>query len=131
MGYVLLFFLGVMAVEFAATTLTTVDLLEWPRSWFKSKFPKLGKLATCRLCQCFWMSLAFGLAFPSKPFLELLPDWYCTPMKDVLIWLACAGLATMWAEARERYLNRAPDSKFVRAIVRMEKEPTGPSEPAP
>ena len=131
MGYVLFYLLGILAVEDAARILTTVDLLERPRNWFQSKFPKIGKLATCRLCQSFWMSLAFGLAYPVGPFLLVFPEALALPAKVLLIWLSSHGLATLWAEGVDRYLNRAPDSKFVRAIVRMEKEPTESSESSP
>jgi hypothetical protein len=131
MGYVLLFILGVLAVEDVATILLTVDLLDGPRTWARAKFPKIGKIVTCRLCQSFWLSLAFGLVFPVEPFRELIPNGPADILKVLLVWLPCHGLSMMWAEARERYMNRAPDSKFVRAIVRVEKDPTGPSDADP
>lgn len=122
MSYVLVYILGVLAVENLATLLSTVDLLDRPRKWLNNKSPVAGKLASCRLCQSFWLSLAFSLAYPMGPFVDFFGERYGAIAGTLLVWLSAHGLAVMWAEFRDRYLNRAPDTKFVRAVVKMEHE---------
>jgi len=120
MIYVLIYLLGVVSIENLARKMTTVDLLERPRNWFKAAFPRLGKLATCRLCQGFWMSMMFGIIYPVGPFMELFNGWAAWAVKVPLIWLSVNGFVDILAEAVDRYLNRAPSSNFLRAIVKME-----------
>jgi hypothetical protein len=64
MGEITLILLVAIAIENITDILTTVDLLEKKREWFRNKFPKIGKLATCNYCQTWWLSGIVALFIP-------------------------------------------------------------------
>lgn len=82
--FVLLFLLVAMAISNFSDILATVDLLDRPRDWFVSRLPRLGKLATCKYCQSWWMSAA------SSPFLVM---WAWPSGLQVPLW---ASIPVCW-----------------------------------
>jgi hypothetical protein len=84
-----------MAIENLTDILTTVDLLEKQREWFRNKFPKISKLATCSYCQTWWLSGIAALVLP----LTIISDLFntCTIIgfliKWIVLWLVLARTA--------------------------------------
>lgn len=100
------FILIIIAIENIADILTSVDLLDGARTWYKKAFPKLERLATCKYCQMFWLCLLFFCVW--------------TPPTSLIMALAGHRLATLFSEFCERYLNRAPTHLFVQTTAAAE-----------
>jgi len=97
---IILIALVALAIENATDILTTVDLLEKQRKWFRNRFPRIGKLATCSYCQTFWLSGIAGFFLPMT-LLSCLFD--CTMvgflLKWAVLWLAIARTANLFGIA--------------------------------
>ena len=102
------FVIAIIAIENIADILTGVDLLETWRQRFETLLPKLGRLARCKYCQMFWLSLIFFCL--------------CTPPACVLLALAAHRISTLLSEFCDRYLNRAPTHLFVQTTNALESE---------
>jgi hypothetical protein len=72
-AFAMLFVLFSMAISNLSDILTTVDLLVKPRDWFALTFPRLGKIATCKYCQSWWMSGAASVGLVSWAWPSVLP----------------------------------------------------------
>lgn len=95
----------IFAIDNLSDMITYLDLFEKPRTWFQNKFPRLGKLATCRLCQTMWLSGFMSIWF----FMEQIP----LSIQFIVFWLALHRIILFVEEFGERYFNRAPSSLFV------------------
>ena len=104
----------IFAIDNLSDMITYLDLFNKPRTWFQNKFPKLGKLATCRLCQTFWLSGFMSIWF----FMEQIP----LPIQFIVFWLALHRIILFVEEFGERYFNRAPSSLFV--TIKKEEDST-------
>lgn len=103
------FVLVIIAVENIADILTTVELLERPRAWYKKTFPKVERLATCKKCQMLWLSLLFFC--------------FWMPPLSLVTALAAHRLGTLFSEFCDRYLNRAPSHLFVQTMAAAADDP--------
>ena len=103
------YLLLILAIENLSDILVKVDLLQGCRDWFKKNFPKIGKLAECKYCQMFWMSLfCFCVAMPPS----------C-----LILALSAHRLATLVSEFYDRYMNQAPLNVYVQqATVSQEAD---------
>jgi len=96
----LLIALFALAIENLTDILTTVDLLEKQREWFRNKFPRIAKLATCAYCQTWWLSGIAGLFLPLTlvsclfdcAILGFLAKW-------IVLWLVISRTANLFGIA--------------------------------
>jgi len=119
-----LYFLSIVAIENVTSIFTTVDLLDWLRNYLSKRTgwfgKKLYKLAICQFCQSFWLCMLFGFWFPVNPFLITGTYDYAFLAKWGLIWFSSHGLVLLLAEAKYRYLNRAPFSVTFSGRIKKE-----------
>jgi hypothetical protein len=96
----LLIALIALAIENLTDILTTVDLLEKQREWFRNKFPKVAKLATCNYCQTWWLSGIAGLFLPLT-LVSCLFDCEILGflIKWIVLWLVIARTANFFGVA--------------------------------
>jgi hypothetical protein len=103
----------IFAIDNLSDMITYLDLFDKPRTWFQNKFPKLGKLVTCRLCQSMWLSGFMSIWF----FTEQIP----LTIQFIVFWLALHRIILFVEEFGERYFNQVPSSLFV--TIKKEEEP--------
>lgn len=107
-------FLVAVAIERYCEILTSVDFLEPIRARWERWLPWVGKLATCKYCQCFWMSAAAAYFLPF-PLIELLfTTAACAFWTKFAVMLPAYWMMSLViGEFMERYMNRAPMSVFL------------------
>jgi len=91
-------FLLVIAIENLADIFTNVEWLESARVWFETNAGPFWKLARCKYCQMFWLSLICATV--------AVPAW-------IIMTLAIHRLAFIFSEFSDRYINGAPLHLFV------------------
>ena len=102
-------------VEQAADILSTVDLLDGFRAWFEKKFPGAAKLATCKYCQCFWLSAVAGFFLPLPLVSGLFGNVvFGFAAKWFFLWFAISRLAN-FADTAFAVISSAED--FLRIYV--------------
>lgn len=114
MEYFFLFLMTTLAIERLTEITTTVDSLECLRAFWEKMFPKVQLLATCKFCQTFWLSGIIGIITPFSLIQGLAFNLFIGfILKSFILWLSLWGMALIWSEFMDRYLNRAPINLFV------------------
>jgi hypothetical protein len=128
--FLFLFAILALAVANLSNLLTTVDLLECPRKWFERNFPRLAKLATCQLCQSFWMSGAssvFLSLWAWEGFSGWVPIWARIPV----VWLAIHLAARMIHLVVDGVPIRTPVGLYAMVSIQKDDPPRDAPGSAP
>jgi hypothetical protein len=115
-----------LATDQLTGILTSVDILEGARAWFRRTFPSVGKLSWCGYCQSFWLSGLAGMVLPMDAVAILFPfAWMGFLFKWIFLWMVIFGA--------RNYMNQAfslmvASEEFVKMYVTPSDQDPGSSQ---
>lgn len=108
--FILLFTMVALAISNLTDVLANSEPLGWFRTRFQAFFPALAKLATCRLCQSFWICCIIAWFAPDVKWLSVPLPFVC---KWLVTWFSLHYVVVVLNEFQERYVNQAPMNVYV------------------